>query len=139
MKAVTPATVALMDRISERQTYIGQFELMGAIAAFVSLDRSYFTGRPVELWIDNSGAVGGLIRGYSGVPDCVRIINIFHFAIARLGLASLYIDYVPSESNPADVPSRWHEMSEADGARRSPPRAGKNRRTDDPRTRRCFR
>ena len=36
---------------------------------------------------------------------------MFHFAAAKLGLASLWIDYVPSESNPADVPSRLHEMS----------------------------
>jgi hypothetical protein len=32
---------------------------------------------------------------------------------SRLGAASLWIDYVPSESNPADVPSRFHEMNEA--------------------------
>ena len=31
-------------------------------------------------------------------------------AVAKLGLASLWIDYVPSESNPADVPSRAHEL-----------------------------
>ena len=36
---------------------------------------------------------------------------MFHFAIAKLGLASLWIDYVPSESNPADIPSRVHAMS----------------------------
>jgi len=27
-------------------------------------------------------------------------------------MASLWIDYVPTESNPADIPSRLHEMSE---------------------------
>ena len=45
---------------------------------------------------------------------CSRLrknVNMFHFAVAKLGLASLWIDYVPSESNPADVPSRLHEMS----------------------------
>ena len=65
----------------------------------------------LELWIDNSGAIGGLLKGYSSIPDCARIINTFHFAIAKLGLASIWIDYVPSESNPADAPSRFHEMS----------------------------
>ena len=35
---------------------------------------------------------------------------MFHFAIAKLGVSSLWIDYVPTESNPADVPSRLHEM-----------------------------
>ena len=60
---------------------------------------------------DNSQAIGGLLKGYSGIPDCARIINTFHFAFARLGAASLWIDYVPSESNQADIPSRFHEMS----------------------------
>ena len=31
--------------------------------------------------------------------------------MARLGLASLWIDFVNSESNPADVPSRAHELT----------------------------
>ena len=109
--------VELFDKVKERKSYIGQFELAAAITPFLSLPPEWFQGYPVELWIDNAGAVGGLIKGYSGIPDCARIINLFHFAVAKLGLASLWIDYVPSESNPADVPSRLHEMSE-DEARR---------------------
>ena len=58
--------------------------------------------------------MSGHIKGYSGKPDCARIINTFHFAFARLGAASLWIDYVPSESNPADDPSRFHEMTAAE-------------------------
>ena len=38
---------------------------------------------------------------------------MFHFAIARLGLASLWVDFVNTESNPADDPSRAHEMGGA--------------------------
>ena len=108
--------VDLMDKIKQRDTYIGQFELVGAIVPFLSLPRHWFAGYPVELWIDNSMAVGGLIKGYSGKPDCARIINTFHFALAKLGLASVWIDYVPTESNPADVPSRFHEMTSAERA-----------------------
>ena len=65
----------------------------------------------MELWIDNAGAVGPLIKGYSGEPDVARIINMFEFSLAKLGMSSLYIDYVPTKSNPADVPSRAHELS----------------------------
>ena len=111
-REVPPALVALLDAIKQRETYIGQFELLGAIAPFVSMPRSWFAGYPVELWIDNSGAMSALIKDYSGLPDCSRLVNMFHFAIARLGLASLWIDYVASESNPADVPSRAHELGE---------------------------
>ena len=112
---VPDAFVRLLDAIKLRQTYIGQFELLAAIAPFISLPAEWFQGRPVELWIDNSSAVAALVKGYSGKPDCARLVNMFHFAIARLGLASLWIDYVASESNPADVPSRAHELG-ADAA-----------------------
>jgi hypothetical protein len=73
--------------------------------------RRFFEGRPVQLWIDNSGAIGCLIKGDSGKADCAKLVNAFHFVVATRGLASLYIDYVPTDSNIADVPSRWHEMS----------------------------
>ena len=106
----------MFDRFRARDTYIGQYELLAAITPFVSLPADWFAGYPVELWIDNSGAIGGLINGYSGVPDCARLINAFHFAVARLGIASLWIDYVPSESNPADIPSRFPEMSDEERA-----------------------
>ena len=109
--------VTLFDKIKERKAYISQYELAAAITPFLSLPEEWLRNRPVELWIDNSGAVGSLIKDYSGVPDCARIVNMFHFAVAKLGIASLWIDYVPSESNPADVPSRLHEMSEEDAAR----------------------
>ena len=111
---VPPSLVRLMDKIKQRETYISQFELVATIIPFISLPAEWFRGRPIELWVDNSPAVGGLIKGYSGVPDCARIINMFHFAIARLGVSSLWIDYVPTESNPADVPSRAHAMGAAE-------------------------
>ncbi len=108
--------VRLLDEIKERETYIGQFELVAAITPFISLPSEWFAGRPVEIWIDNAGAVGALIKGYSGKPDCAKIVNMFHFAVARARVASLWIDYVPTESNPADIPSRLHEMEEDEAA-----------------------
>jgi hypothetical protein len=113
---VPPSIIKLLDAIKQRDTYIGQFELIAAITPFISLPADWLEGRQVELWIDNSGAIGGLLRGYSGIPDCARIVNIFKFATAKLCLASLYIDYVPSESNPADIPSRLHEMDDDEAA-----------------------
>ena len=115
--APVPTTlVNLLDKIKERDTYIGQFEILGAITPFVSMPPDWFTGYPVELWIDNSGAVAALVKDYSGLMDCARLVNIFHFAVAKLSLESLWIDYVPSESNPADVPSRAHEIQDAASA-----------------------
>ena len=115
------AGMRLLDAIRERETYIGQYELIAAIVPFVSLPAEWFHAYPVELWIDNSGAIGAILKGYSGKPDCARIVNTFKFAMAKLGVASLWIDYVPSESNPADIPSRFHEMTaeEREAARAS--------------------
>ena len=42
--------------------------------------------------------------------------SVFHFAFARLGATSLWIDYVNTESNLADIPSRFHEMSAAEAS-----------------------
>ena len=110
--APVPASiVSLLDEVRKRDTYIGQFEVIAAISAFLSFPPEFFEGRPVQLWIDNSGAIGCLIKGYSGKADCAKLVNAFHFVVATRGLASLYIDYVPTDSNIADVPSRWHEMS----------------------------
>lgn len=110
--APVPGSVTrLLERVRKRETYIGQYELIGAIVPFISLPREWFAGYAVELWIDNASAIGALIKGYSGKPDCARIVNTFHFAFARLGAFSLWIDFVNTESNPADVPSRFHEMT----------------------------
>lgn len=108
--AVPASLTALLDECRKRDTYIGQYELTAAITPFISLPASWFEGYQVELWVDNSGAMAALIKDYSGLPDCSRLVNMFHFAVAKLGLASLWIDYVASESNPADVPSRAHEL-----------------------------
>ena len=108
--------VTLFDAIEQRQTYIGQFELAAAICPLLSLPTEWLQDRPVEIWIDNSGAIGALIKDYSGVADCARLVNTFHFAAAKAGIQSLWIDYVPSESNPADIPSRLHEMTAREAA-----------------------
>ena len=104
----------LFDSFRLRDTYVGQYELAAALTPLLSLPDEWLRDRPDEMWIDNSGAIGALIKGYSGVPDCARLVNMFHFAAAIAGIQSLWIDYVPSESNPADVPSRLHEMSPAE-------------------------
>ena len=111
----------MIDKFKKRDTYIGQFELIAALTPFLSLPRDWFTGYGIELWIDNAGAIGALVKGYSGVPDAARIVNLFEFAVAALGAASLFIDYVPSESNPADTPSRAHSMSAAQAAQELSP------------------
>lgn len=104
--------VELFEQLRKKDTYIAQFELVATVVVMLSLPDEWLRGYPVELWVDNAGAIGALIKGYSGKPECARIVNMFHFTVAKSGIASLWIDYVPSESNPADIPSRYHEMSD---------------------------
>jgi hypothetical protein len=56
-------------------------------------------------WIDNTGALSALIKGYSGQPDLARITSMFH--MFNCGLQSrVYFEYVESKANVADLPSR---------------------------------
>ena len=47
-----------------------RFETVRVLGRKVTvLPPSWFAGWPVEIWIDNAGAIGALIKGYSGKPD----------------------------------------------------------------------
>ena len=104
----------LMRRLLGRSQQIGQVELVGAVAPYLSLPSS-LAGREVIHWIDNTSALAALTKGYSGVPDSAHIVHIFH-AWAACAATNVWFEYVPSAANPADEPSRdltlahtpWH-------------------------------
>ena len=54
---------------------------------------------------DNIGALSALINGYASKPDMGRIVNAFHAAQFLLG-ARIWLEWVPSAANVADLPSR---------------------------------
>jgi hypothetical protein len=56
-------------------------------------------------WIDNLAAKYGLQKAYSKVEDSGRVINAFKVKQAALRLRC-WFEYVPSEQNIADLPSR---------------------------------
>ena len=62
-------------------------------------------GRSAIFWIDNLAAKFGLQKGYSRVEDSGRIVNAFKVKQASLYLRT-WFEYVPSEQNIADLPSR---------------------------------
>ena len=106
---VPEALVKLLDKVKQRQTYIGQFEMIAAVTPYLSLPREWFEGMHVEHWLDSTHAIGALLKGYAGAPDTAHIVNMFRCATARLSLRSLWLDYVNTESNIADIPSRAGE------------------------------
>jgi len=65
-------------------------------------------------FIDNTSAIAGLVKGYSSAPDSGLIVNAFHAYNLGLG-AEPFFEYVRSEANVADAPSRGmiDEMVEA--------------------------
>ena len=95
---------ALMDRLLRRRQQIGQVELVGAIAPYLSMPGE-LAGRRVIHWIDNTSALAALAKGYSGVPDSAHLVHIFHAWAAAAG-TSVWFEYVPTDANPADEPSR---------------------------------
>ena len=94
----------LVDALRVRTQQIGQIEIIGGLCPYLSCPSS-FADRQVLHWIDNTSALSALTRGYSGVPDSVRLVHTFH--AFNLGLrAQVWFEYVCSESNPSDEPSR---------------------------------
>ena len=93
-----------MEGFSLRRQYIGQVELLGAFAPYLSVPH-LLEGRRVIHWIDNSAALAGLTKGYSGVTDSVRLVHAFHAFTVGLGVR-IWFEYVPTKANISDAPSR---------------------------------
>lgn len=102
---------AFMARFMRRKQYIGQLELLAAVAVYYSLAAD-LAGRRVVHLIDNQSAIAALIKGYARAPDSVRIVHAF--AAFNLGLdASSWFEWVPSKANIADLPTRDEREAEA--------------------------
>ena len=95
---------AIIGEFREREQYVGQLEVLAAVAAYTSR-ADQLTGRDVIHFIDNVGAYSGLGKGYSRDVDSGRMISVFHTMNVALG-ANVWFEYVPSKANIADLPSR---------------------------------
>ena len=92
------------DAFRPRRQYIGQVELAGALTPYLSLPQ-LLSGRRVIHFIDNTAALAGLMKGYSRVLDCARFVHAFH-AWNVGARATVWFEYVVTDANPADEPSR---------------------------------
>ena len=95
---------AVMRQLDVRKQQIGQLELLAAIVAYYSMT-PYLAEREVIHFIDNTAAVAGIAKGFSAKPDSARIIHAYHALNVRIG-AQVYFEWVKSEANIADLPSR---------------------------------
>ena len=78
---------------------------------------SVFAGRCVVHFIDNISSMWSLVKGYSRAIDTGLIVNAFHAYNAGLR-ADVFFEYVRSDANIADLPSRmaleelWEKFQE---------------------------
>ena len=89
-----------------RSQYIGQLELLAAVSVYYSLAED-LRGRRVLHFIDNSGAMAGLVRDYSRDRDSAGLVHTFWALAVGLEIDVWFI-FVYSEANIADWPSRGH-------------------------------
>ena len=84
-----------------------QIHLVELFAGPVALDtfRPYLVNQRIIHFVDNSSALGALVKGYSNNSDCVRLVADYWLRTASLK-ATAYIDPVDSKSNISDEPSR---------------------------------
>jgi hypothetical protein len=100
--AVVPQTT--LDALLPRRQQITPAETLGApLVLHVAPD--LLADADVLWFIDNSGAEGGLISGYSGNEDSAAILGYTHVRLASLN-SRVWWDRVPSKENPSDGLSR---------------------------------
>ena len=79
--------VAAFDLFSERSVLIGQFEIVAALAPYLTFPAEFWRGYPVMHYIDNAVALYSVIKGYSGAPDSARLVNTLTLACAAHGIS----------------------------------------------------
>ena len=91
-------------RVSGQKQIIGQGELFPILVARHTW-REKLVGRLIIHFIDNNSAKDALIKGHSQHPVSMSIVEQVWTQELELHSGSWY-DRVPSDSNPADDPSR---------------------------------
>ena len=98
---IPPDVMALF---AAREQYVGQLEVLAGVAAYTSRPEQ-LRGRDILHFIDNTGALFGLAKGYSGDDDSCRLIHQFHCVLGAID-ANVWLEYVASGANISDLPSR---------------------------------
>ena len=78
--------------------------MFAALSALFSVGH-LLRGKRVLHFIDNIGGLAALIGGASAAEDLSAIATVFQLLVVTLGVR-LWLEYVESEANPSDGPSR---------------------------------
>ena len=90
-----------------RSQYITPYEAVAMLTPYLTCPQLLYR-RYVLHFVDNSGALYASLKCYSGVPEMARIVHFWRLTVLSLQ-AVPWLDYVPSESNLGDEPSRAEE------------------------------
>ena len=94
----------LVDGLSARKTQIIPLELMAA-AGMLYTYQDKLRGKDIIFFIDNQSACSALVKGCSRSWDIRLLATSWQLLCLQLG-CRVWIEWVPSESNPADILSR---------------------------------
>jgi hypothetical protein len=94
----------VMAKLASREQQVGPLEVLAGVAAYTSRPEQ-LRGRDVIHFIDNTGALFGLSKGYSGEDDSARMVHQFHCVLGAID-ANVWMEYVGTGANIADLPSR---------------------------------
>jgi hypothetical protein len=94
----------MMRKWIPRTNQIALVELFAPVLA-LELMGEKLRGKKVLLFVDSEPVEGALVKGYSALEDMSELTRVFWEQAAKLEVL-IYIDRVPTDSNPADLPSR---------------------------------
>ena len=95
----------------QRKNQIGTWELMAAICALKLVLARLQGDFEILAFVDNTSALGALLRGCSRQADWNELIGELWFSVARRG-HYLHLWHVPSHLNLADAPTRPEAKAE---------------------------
>jgi hypothetical protein len=95
---------ALVRRWSSADQYIAQVEQAAVVMLLIG-HPCVLAGRDAFWYIDNTVALSAVVKGSSADPDMARAAAAIHLAMAMAG-TRVWFEYIESESNWADEPSR---------------------------------
>ena len=106
----TLTPMEIVNGLAERKTQIIPLELIAAAGLLITFGEK-LRGSEVVFFIDNQSVCACLCKGASRSRDIQHLSTAWHILCQHLQ-CGIWIEWVPSEANPADILSRQHRSEE---------------------------